>query len=100
MIVEYIRYRIPEASAGEFLAAYGRASASLDRSQHCLGYELSRGVEERGSWILRIEWDSVEGHENGFRRSVEFGEFLEAIRSYVPAIAEMKHYQPSAVASA
>lgn len=100
MIAEYIRYRIPEAAEEEFLAAYERASGPLDRSEHCLGYELSRGVEEPGNWILRIEWDSVEGHEHGFRKSPEFGEFFQAIRSHVPDIAEMKHYRPSAVRSA
>lgn len=48
--------------------------------------------------MLRIEWDSLEGHEQGFRRSPEFQPFLAAIRAYIPAIEEMRHYRATAVA--
>lgn len=92
MIVEYIRYEMAEGRGAEFEAAYARASASLDASPHCLAYELARCVEARGSYILRIEWDSPEGHMQGFRRGPDFAAFFSAIRPYVGDIAEMRHY--------
>jgi quinol monooxygenase YgiN len=42
MIVEYIRYEIEPSQAEEFLGAHATASNSLERSSHCLGYELSQ----------------------------------------------------------
>jgi heme-degrading monooxygenase HmoA len=75
MIVEYTRYAIALDRSDEFAAAYALASSALDTSEHCLAYELCRGVEEPENWILRIEWDSIEGHEHGFRSSPEFGPF-------------------------
>lgn len=100
MIVEYIRYSIDEPRQHEFETAYEQAQAALDTSAHCLGYELARCVDERSSYVLRIEWDSAEGHLQGFRRSAEFKEFLGAIRPYVGDIAEMRHYEPTQIASA
>jgi quinol monooxygenase YgiN len=97
MIVEYIRYRIPPDQAGEFEDSYRQAARSLDASSHCHAYELSRGVEEPERYILRIEWDSLEGHEQGFRSSPEFRAFFAAIRPYVGAIDEMRHYERTAV---
>lgn len=97
MIVEYVRYTVDEARAEAFEAAYAQASASMDASPHCLGYELSRCVETPESYVLRIEWDSAEGHMQGFRRGPEFGAFFAAIRPYVGDIAEMRHYAPTAV---
>ena len=97
MIVEYVRYTIDEGRAEAFEAAYARAAPSLDASPHCLAYELSRCVEAPESYVLRIEWDSVEGHMQGFRRSAEFAAFFAAIRPYVGDIAEMRHYAPTAV---
>ena len=47
MIVEYLRYTIPEERADAFEAAYATAAASLHGSPHCLGYELARCGEER-----------------------------------------------------
>jgi quinol monooxygenase YgiN len=99
MIIEYIRYTIPPEQAEEFEAAYQQASRALDASEHCLGYELSRGVEESQNWILRIGWDSLEGHEQGFRSSAEFRPFFEAVRPFFDEIQEMKHYAATSVAS-
>ena len=100
MVIEYIRYTIPDAQRAEFEAAYARAAESLRRSTHCLGYELAHGVEEPQQYILRIEWDSREGHEQGFRSSAEFRSFLAEIRSYIGNIEEMKHYEATTVSSA
>jgi quinol monooxygenase YgiN len=97
MIVEYVRYTIDEARAEAFEAAYAQAAAALDASPHCLAYELSRCVEAPESYVLRIEWDSAEGHMQGFRRGAEFGAFFAAIRPYVGDIAEMRHYAPTGV---
>jgi hemoglobin len=97
MIVEYVRYEIAEERGPEFEAAYARAAAALDASPNCLAYELSRCVEAPASYILRIEWDSIEGHMQGFRRGPEFPGFFAAIRPYVGDIAEMRHYAVTAV---
>lgn len=92
MIVEYIRYRIDDARSGAFEAAYGRAQEPLAASSHCLSYELSRCVDEPDHYILRIEWDSLDGHMKGFRQSAEFRAFFSQIRPYVNDIEEMRHY--------
>jgi quinol monooxygenase YgiN len=92
MVVEYIRYRIPPERQRQFEAAYRDAAGPLDASEHCLAYELSHGVEEPERYILRIEWDSLEGHEQGFRRSPEFQPFFAAVRPFVDEIEEMRHY--------
>ena|SRR2546421_8720490 len=99
MVVEYIRYRIPENRHEEFERGYQEAAASLDASSHCLSYELAHGVEEPERYILRIEWDSLEGHEQGFRQSPEFQAFFAAVRPFFDEIEEMRHYDRTAVAS-
>ena len=93
MIVEYIRYTIEAARARQFLSAYETAANSLRESSHCLGYELSQCTEARESFILRIQWDSEEGHLKGFRASAEFKPFLTAIQPFIKDIAEMRHYE-------
>jgi hemoglobin len=97
MIVEYIRYQIAEERRAAFEDGYRRAQASLQTSPHCLAWELSRCVEEPGQYVLRIEWDSAEGHLQGFRRSPEFREFFAAIRPFVGDIQEMRHYEQTDV---
>lgn len=98
MTVEYIRYRIAETERRTaFEKAYAAAAEHLYAAPQCLGYELSRGVEEPDRYILRIEWTSVEDHEGGFRRGPHFPPFLAEIRPYVDDIEEMKHYERTLV---
>jgi quinol monooxygenase YgiN len=94
MIVEYIRYVVaPEARGIELRAAYVLASRQLDAAPECLAYELAQCEEDPKSWILRIEWRSTEEHLRGFRQGPHFPGFLDAIRGFMPEIAEMRHYR-------
>jgi quinol monooxygenase YgiN len=93
MIVEYIRYRIAAEQATAFEDAYRAAGASLDASPHCERYEVARCSEDSSAYVVRIEWDSVEGHMNGFRASPEFRSFFAAVRPFVGQIEEMRHYE-------
>ncbi|MEV4805690.1 antibiotic biosynthesis monooxygenase [Nonomuraea sp. NPDC049421] len=93
MIVEYVRYRVPPEAAGEFEAAYRRAVVPLGEAPQCLGYELSRCVDEPACYVLRIDWSSAEEHLNGFRNSAHFAAFFAEIKPYVSAVEEMRHYE-------
>lgn len=104
MIVEYIRYAVPPELAEEVEDAYRRGGLVLDADPHCLSWEIARGVEEPENFVVRIEWDSMEGHLQGFRRSPGFREFFAAVKPLFDHIQEMKHYRgvsrPSAVTEA
>ncbi|MGO9752293.1 MAG: antibiotic biosynthesis monooxygenase family protein [Solirubrobacteraceae bacterium] len=93
MVVEYIRYDVPEADAERFEDAYRRACRVLAEDPHCIRYEVARGVEEPEHFVVRIEWDSLEGHERGFRTSPAFPTFLAAVEPFFSEIEEMKHYE-------
>jgi len=97
MIVEYVRYQLPADQVDAFVAAYQTASESLRASPHCLAYDLARCAEARETFILRIHWDSAEGHMHGFRQSEDFKPFLAAVRPFMPHLAEMRHYEPTAL---
>ena len=99
MVVEYVRYVIPEQQRQQFEEAYAEATAVLDASEHCLAYELTRCVEQPGHYVLRIEWDSIEGHEQGFRTSAGFQTFFRLVAPYFDGIQEMRHYERTAVVS-
>ena len=91
MVVEYIHYRIPAEQAETFADAYRRAAVLLEADPHCQKFEMSHGVEEPENWVVRIEWDFIEGHEQGFRRSPGFRDFFAEVRPYFGGILEMKH---------
>ncbi|WEZ85611.1 antibiotic biosynthesis monooxygenase (plasmid) [Rhizobium sp. 32-5/1] len=92
MIVEYVRYEMTEYTPEKLIEAYGAAIEHLRAAPQCLGYDLTRCVEEPLSLILRIQWTSREDHLEGFRKGPHFPQFLALIRPFVGEITEMRHY--------
>lgn len=105
MIVEYLRYAVPQAQAADFERDYARAATVLATAPQCVDYELTRRTATDAGpgadpdpadtvrYVLRIRWTSESEHLQGFRRSAAFGEFFAPIRPYVGQIAEMRHYE-------
>jgi heme-degrading monooxygenase HmoA len=92
-IVEYVRYDLPADRRPAFEAAYARVGGILDASPHCLGWELRRSVEEPGHYVVRIEWDSLDGHVRGFRESEPFRTFFGELSVFAEGRQEMAHYE-------
>lgn len=93
MIVEYLRYSIPQERQADFLRDYQAASVPLMQSPYANAFELCQCVDDPSQFILQIRWTSAEDHLQGFRQSSEFREFLAYVRPYVPLIDEMRHYR-------
>jgi quinol monooxygenase YgiN len=93
VIVEYIRYSIDDGRAKACEEAYRRAGESLRASEYCERYEVSRCSEDPTQRVVRIEWDSEEGHLSGSGQSPKFRGFLEAVGPFVNNIEEMRHYE-------
>jgi quinol monooxygenase YgiN len=79
-------------SPDELKKADADAFPHLEAAPECISYELSQCDEAPQSFILRIEWTSVDAQMNGFRGGPHFPPFLSAIRAFIPEIAEMRHY--------
>jgi heme-degrading monooxygenase HmoA len=97
VIVEYLRYTVPAGREDEFVDAYRQAAACLERSSHSLAYEVAQCVEDPTTFVVRLEWDSAEGHLEGFRRSPEFPGFFQAVQPFFHSIQEMRHYEVTPV---
>ena len=93
MIVEYIRYAIPADRRESFERAYADAAPALDASPHCLAYDLARCAEDPTQFVLRIEWDSVGAHTEGFRGGALFPEWRSHWGEYLDGTPDVQHYQ-------
>lgn len=97
MIAEYIRYQVPAELREALTEAHRQAALHLDDAPECLANELSECAEEPGQFVLRIEWESVEAHMEGFRKGPHFPLFFALVKSFYGNIQEMRHYRPTAV---
>lgn len=97
MIFEDTRYQLINKSADELISAYRSAASSLGAAPECLGYEVSRGVDQPGCVIVRTMWTSAKDHRDGFRNGPHFPRFFSHVRPFVCDLSEMRHYAPTDV---
>lgn len=99
MIIEYLRYEIGEERRTAFVAAYADAAVELSASPHCLRFEVAECTEARGIFLVRLEWDSLEGHLQGFRKEPAFRSFFAKVQPFFEQLREMRHYELTDVVS-
>lgn len=93
-VIEIIRYDLPAGRVEEFLDAYAQSLPHLSADPHCLSVEVLRSIDAKTHRVLvRIGWDSVEGHEVAFTEGPHFERFITPLRPWLGYVVEMTHYE-------
>jgi heme-degrading monooxygenase HmoA len=53
---------------------------------------MTRGVESASRFVLLVEWDTIEAHEDGFRTSERFAAWREKIGPYFASPPVVEHF--------
>lgn len=90
MALEIADIQVRSGTEEDFLAAYGAARELLVTMPGCRSARMTRGVESPSRFVLLVEWDSVDAHDN-FRASPHFAAWREAIGPYFAAPPHVEH---------
>jgi heme-degrading monooxygenase HmoA len=99
MVTEHALISIRPGSEHDFEAAFPAALAVITAAEGCRAVSLARGIEHPSTYLLLVEWDSLEAHMTGFRGSPAFVAWREIIGPFFDGGVVLDHYEPP-VASA
>lgn len=91
MVLEVALIDVIPGQEDEFVAAYGKARETLATTPGLQSVRMTRGVESPSRFVLLVEWDSVEAHEENFRGSERFGQWRAAIGPFFAAPPRVEH---------
>ncbi len=91
MITELAQIAIKADTAEQFEAAVAQAAPLFKRARGCRAMRLERGVEEPLSYLLVVEWETLEDHEIHFRQSADFQEWRRLVGDYFAAPPKVIH---------
>ena len=92
VVVELALLRTHPENADALRAGLATARAVIARAPGYLGSVFYQGVEDPQSFVLRVEWESLEAHVDGFRTSPLLTEWRS---HFYPLLAEtptVTHY--------
>jgi heme-degrading monooxygenase HmoA len=97
VILERAIFAVKPGEEQDFETAMEQAKDVISQSGGFRSFRLQRGIEQPSSYLLLIEWDSVEDHMQGFRESELFVRWRELIGPYFAAAPEVEHYHAAVV---
>lgn len=91
MVLEIAEFSIQPGREEEFAAAFREARPLVAASDGFRSARMTRGVESPSTFVLIIEWETVEAHTKGFRESDRFTRWRELIGPYFAADPNVRH---------
>lgn len=82
-----------------FEAAFLQAQRIIAGMPGYRSHELQRCVERAGEYLLLVRWESLEAHEQGFRRSPQYQDWKRLLHHFYEPFPVVSHYAAVAGAS-
>ncbi|MDX1439452.1 MAG: antibiotic biosynthesis monooxygenase [Rubricoccaceae bacterium] len=93
MILEVAPLHIRPGQSADFEEAFRKAQSIISAVPGYIAHELQRCIERNDEYILLVRWDSVEAHQVGFRRSLEYQEWQALLHHYYDPFPTVSHYE-------
>ena len=92
MVLEVANIDVLPGREDDFVAAYRGVREMLATTPGCRSVRMTRGVESPSRFVLLVEWDAVEAHEENFRATERFTTWRGAIGPYFAGPPLVEHF--------
>jgi heme-degrading monooxygenase HmoA len=92
MVLEVALIDVTPGHEDAFAAAYAKGHELLAGTPGCRSVRMTRGVESPSRFVLLVEWDSVEAHEQNFRSTERFTGWRELIGPHFAGPPSVEHF--------
>jgi len=93
MITEHALLPVISGQEEQFEAAFDRARAIIASMPGFISLSLSRSVESPSTYLLLVQWESLEDHTLGFRVSPQYQQWRELLHKFYEPFPLVEHYE-------
>lgn len=93
MVLEHAILPVRPGAEEAFVEAFGRARQFIASMHGFRGLTLSRRLERPSTYLLLVEWETVEDHSVGFRGSVEYQEWRRLLHHFHEPFPAVEHFE-------
>lgn len=94
MVIEHAVLDVIPGREADFEATFAQAESIIAGASGFRSLRLSRGIEASNRYLLLVEWDTLEDHTEGFRRSGEYQEWRRLLHHFYDPFPVVDHYEP------
>jgi heme-degrading monooxygenase HmoA len=93
MILEHAWLQVRPGQEQAFERAFARASPIIARQRGHLGHRLEQCLERPGTYLLLVEWETLEDHVEGFRGSADYADWKRLLHHFYEPFPEVFHFR-------
>ncbi len=93
MILEHALLPVMSGEESRFEAAFAEAKAIIASVPGFRQLSLSRCLERPDTYLLLVEWASLEDHTVGFRESSKYDEWRRLLHHFYEPLPVVDHYE-------
>ena len=98
MITEHAVLNVIAGQEDEFLSALEQAKTFIAGSPGFRGLRVERCLENSSTFLLLVEWESLEAHTEGFRGSTAYVEWRKLLHHFYEPFPVVEHFELVATA--
>ena len=98
MITEHAILPVIPGQEAEFIEAMDRAKSIIASAPGFISLRVERCIEQPSSFLLLVQWESLEAHIEGFRNSDAFGEWRALLHHFYDPFPVVEHFETIATA--
>ncbi len=92
MILEHALLDVVPGRESDFERAFEAARPLVATTPGFRSLRLERCVERPAQYLLLVEWDRIEDHTEGFRRSARYDEWRRLLHHFYDPFPLVEHY--------
>ena len=93
MILEVAILDVKSGKEADFEIAFKEAEAIISAMNGYISHQLQKCIEKENRYILLVNWEKIEDHTEGFRKSKEYQNWKELLHHFYEPFPEVEHYQ-------
>jgi heme-degrading monooxygenase HmoA len=94
MILERALVHVLPGQEAEFERSLAEAREVVAKADGFRSIRVLRGVESPHTYLLLIEWDSLDAHMEGFRESELYNHWRALLYQHFDGATQVEHYAP------
>lgn len=93
MVLEVAILNIKKGFSEDFESAFKKAATIISSIKGYISHQLKKCIEEKNKYILLVNWETLDDHEIGFRKSEDYNNWKKLLHHFYQPFPKVEHYK-------
>lgn len=93
MILEVAILNIKKGQSNSFEKDFQKAKSIISSMKGYVSHQLKKKIDKEDTYLLLVNWETIEAHKEGFRKSQKYLKWKELLHNYYEPFPTVEYYK-------